>query len=206
MFMKSFIYGTGNPAKLQYMRKSLAPLAIEIIGVNEIDATLPIIDESGNSPLENSRIKALAYYAALKQPVFACDSGLYIDGLSDEEQPGIHVRRIGNRTLNDEEMTAHYAKVARGLGGKAKARYKNAICLVISEEVIYEHFGDDISGEEFYLVDKPHPKRVEGFPLDCISARIDDGSYYYDYERDSVASGDMAIGFQTFFYRVMKGR
>ena len=57
--------------------------------------------------IENARIKALAYYAALKRPVFTCDSGLYIDGLADSEQPGVHVRMVNGKRLTDDEMVVH---------------------------------------------------------------------------------------------------
>ena len=39
-------------------------------------------------PLENARQKALAYYRICGQPVFSQDSGLYIEGLPKERQPG----------------------------------------------------------------------------------------------------------------------
>ncbi|MDD4493710.1 MAG: non-canonical purine NTP pyrophosphatase [Eubacteriales bacterium] len=197
-----FIYGTGNPAKLQSMRECLAPLGIEIVGLKDTGVTIPDVDEGGNTPLENARIKALTYYKTLNRPVFACDSGLYIDGLTDEEQPGVHVRLVNGKRMNDDEMVTHYAAIAQRLGGKAMARYKNAICLVINENEIYEHFGDDISGDAFCLVDKPHPKRIEGFPLDCISVQIESGEYYYWHDRDNDA-GMMFKGFQVFFKKVL---
>jgi 8-oxo-dGTP diphosphatase len=201
----TFIYGTSNPAKLQSMRDCLTPLNIKIIGLKETGIMIPDVDENGDTPLDNARIKALAYYAALKRPVFACDSGLYIDGLSDDEQPGTHVRLVNGKRLNDDEMVAHYAEIAGKLGGKAVARYKNAICLVINEDEVYEHFCDDISGEAFCIVDKPHPKRIEGFPLDCISVHIESGEYYYWHDRDNDA-GMVFKGFQTFFRKVMVER
>lgn len=37
-------------------------------------------------------------------PVFASDSGLYIEGIEAERQPGVHVRRVGGKELTDEEM------------------------------------------------------------------------------------------------------
>ena len=52
------------------------------------------INENGKTPLENAEIKAKAYYEAFQMPVFSCDSGLYFDELQEEEQPGLHVRRI----------------------------------------------------------------------------------------------------------------
>lgn len=201
----SLIYGTGNPAKLQHMRDMLAPLNIEIIGLMETGISVPEVDESGNTPLENARIKALAYFKIFNRPVFSCDSGFYIDGLPDSEQPGVHVRRVNGRSLSDEEMTAHYAEIAARLGGKATCQYKNAICLIINANEIYEHFGDDISGELFYIVSKPHPKRVKGFPFDCISVHIESGKYYYDLERPEGISITMEDGFRAFFNRVLNG-
>lgn len=49
---------------------------------------------NGNTPLENARMKALAYYETFRIPVFSCDSGLYFDNVPDEVQPGIHVRNV----------------------------------------------------------------------------------------------------------------
>lgn len=201
----TFIYGTSNPAKLRSMQDCLAPLDIEIIGLKENGLDIPDVEEIGNTPLENARIKALAYYNALKRPVFACDSELYINGLTDKEQPGVHVRLVNGKRLNDDEMVTYYAGIAAKMGGKAVARYKNAICLIINDDEIYEHFGDDISGEAFCIVDKPHPQCIEGFPLDCISVHIESGDYYYWQDRDNDA-GMMNKGFQKFFRTVLTYR
>jgi len=195
------VYGTGNPAKLVSMREALTPIGIHVVGLNETGVNIPDVDENGATPLENARIKAFAYYNALKRPVFACDSGLYIDGLSDEEQPGVHVRVVDGKRLSDDEMITHYSAIARRLGGRAVARYKNGICLIMGDNEVYEHFGDDISGEVFYLVSAPHSKRVEGYPLDSISIHIGSGKYYYDRNDKYVdfSMDSWRAGFRTFF-------
>jgi 8-oxo-dGTP diphosphatase len=127
------LYGTSNQAKLQHMKEMLEGLNIEIIGLNEIKINVESIDERGNNPLINARIKAEAYYKAINMPVFSCDSGLYIDGLDSNEQPGVHVRRVNGKVLNDEEMIEYYTKLALRQGGEVKAKYKNAICLILDE-------------------------------------------------------------------------
>ena len=38
-----------------------------------------------------------------------------------------------------------------------------------------------IATEPFILVSEPHPKSVEGFPLDSLSVDIATGEYYYDF-------------------------
>lgn len=95
--IKIFVYGTGNPTKLISMRRMVKALNLEIKGLDEINADLPEVDETGNTVV----------------------------------------------------------------------RYSNAIYLVMDDNEIYDHFGDEISSEAFYIVDIPHIKRVEGFPLDC---------------------------------------
>ena len=199
------VYATNNPAKLESMRTCLEPLGIELIGLKDVDTSISEVCENGKTPLENARTKALAYYKALRRPVFACDSGLYIDGLPEDEQPGVHVRRVNGKRLSDNEITGYYAGIAAKLGGKAVARYRNAICLVLSDGEIYEHFGDDISGEAFYLTSKPHSKRNEGFPLDCISIHIESGEYYYNRIPGNNTS-TAVNGFQTFFEKTLHSR
>lgn len=199
------VFGTTNKAKLRSMTKRLAPLGIEVIGLCDIDTPVPDVEEEGNSPLENARQKARAYYAALHMPVFSCDSGLYFDDIPDSEQPGVHVRHVGGNVLTDAEMTEYYADMAARHGGSLIARYRNAICLVTDEEHIYESMDEKLSGKRFKIISKPHPRVVEGFPLDRISVRMDNDMYFYDYEGcDRRVDSTMDKGFQEFFRECMR--
>ena len=198
------IYGTGNSAKVQHMRSLLSSLDVEIIGIKELGVPLPEIDESGNDTLENAIIKAKAFYNALEKPVFSADSGLYFEEVPPELQPGVHVRRVNGKNLSDAEMTAYYADLARQYGGKLTAQFRNAICFVVSDSEIYTRNELDIWGRKFLLVDKPHEKRVEGFPLDCLSVKLSSGEYYYDDDtQDDIFEHS---GFVTFFCEVLKDR
>ena len=83
------LFGTGNKAKLNVMKIRLEPLGIDLIGLEDVKKkgyTVPSVSETGNTPLENARQKAMAYYQAFKMPVFSCDSGLYFDEVPDEIQ------------------------------------------------------------------------------------------------------------------------
>jgi len=197
------LYGTSNPAKIDFMQKRVESLGIKILNLNDVDAPNIEIEENGNDPLENARIKALAYYEALKIPVFSCDSGLYMDGLDDARQPGLYIRRVGGKTLTDEEMIAYYSVLADEFGGKLQARYRNAICLVVDESTIYEHMAEDIASEPFWLVSKPHEKRSEGAPLDSLSVCMESGKYYYDLETKESKYTELD-GFSAFFERTLK--
>ena len=187
------IYGTGNPAKLESMRRTLQGLPFEIISLTQAAKEEGInilpIQETGSTPLENAQIKAETYYALLKKPVFSCDSGLYLwnyetgQMLPEEEQPGIHIRGRGGRRFTDEELITHYTGLVQKYGS-ILARYRNGICLIIDEEHI--------------------EKRIPGFPLDSISLEISSGKYYYDLKdaaQDVVAAEN---GMRKFFKELKK--
>ncbi len=53
------LYGTGNPAKLEYIRKCLSQITVEIIGLKDLKMDIPDVPEDGNTPLENARQKAV---------------------------------------------------------------------------------------------------------------------------------------------------
>jgi len=77
------IYGTTNKAKIEFMKRRVEHLGIEILSLNDVGAPKMYIEEDGNSPIANAKIKALAYYDALKMPVFSCDSGLSDSGIDN---------------------------------------------------------------------------------------------------------------------------
>jgi len=195
------LYGTTNESKITFMQKKVEHLGIKIQSLTDMQAPKLFITENGSSPLENARIKALAYYDMLKIPLFSCDSGLYIDGLDDEKQPGINIRGL-NDQMDDEETIAYYSELADKMGGKMVARYKNAICFITENGVIYEHMGDDIASNPFYIVSKSHKVRNAGFPIDSLSVDIESIRYYVDMEYPyKYAEAD--DGFSAFFQKVL---
>lgn len=197
------LYGTTNKAKLAAMKITVEPLGIELISLNDLEGELPVVNECGKTPLENAKIKAQAYYEAFHMPVFSGDSGLYFDELSEEEQPGIHVRRVQGKELNDDEMIEHYSALARRHGGKITGRYRNAIYFILDEEHHYSSMDISIATEAFILVSEPHSKRVAGFPLDSLSIDIESGKYYYDLDVKDV-SMSVNEGMRKFFSESLK--
>jgi len=196
------LYGTTNKAKIQVMKNAVESLDIELIGLGDIDIELPSIIENGKTPLENAEIKARAYYEAFHMPVFSCDSGLYFDELKENEQPGLHVRRINGKELTDDEMIKYYGTIAEQHGGKITGRYRNAIYFILDENHHYSSMDMLIATEPFALVVKPHSKRVEGFPLDSLSIDIATGKYYYDLDVKEV-SASVEDGFRKFFEQIL---
>lgn len=200
------LYGTGNLAKLSAMRNRLEQLDIELIGLNDMRAEgkiVPKVIEDGNTPLENARLKAMAYYEAFQIPVFSCDSGLYFDNVSDEVQPGVHVRNVNGKCLSDDEMIDYYSGLVKAYGNLV-ARYRNAICFLMDNTHIYEAMEPSMESEKFILTDKPHSTiRKEGFPLDSISLDIKTNKYYYDLPEDKLEQVAVEDGFLEFFKNIL---
>ena len=206
MEQRTILYGTGNPAKLDAMRRRLRTLGVEVIGLNEMrerGCTIPAVPENGNTPLENARLKARAYFEAFHVPVFSCDSGLFFDNVSEEDQPGVHVRTINGKYLTDEEMVAHYTGLVHKYGNLT-AHYKNAICLILDEHSEYEAMEPSMESEKFIITDKSHARTKKGFPLDSLSLDIKTGKYYYDLPEEALDQVAVEDGFLQFFAGVLR--
>lgn len=197
------LYGTTNKGKMQAMATVVKQMGIELVSLSDLDCELPMIEETGKTPLENAEIKARAYYETFHIPVFSCDSGLYFDELKDEEQPGIHVRRVNGRELDDDEMIQFYSSLAHIHGGRITGRYRNAIYFILDENHHYYSMDMSIATEPFIMTVKPHSKRVEGFPLDSLSIDISSGKYYYDLETREVSTS-VDDGIRRFFEEIFK--
>jgi len=197
------VYGTTNISKIELMKSILKEFDIEIIGKSEILTRIPNIEETGNNPLDNALIKAKKYYDAIQLPVFSCDTGLFIDELDADAQPGTHVRNIYGRRLSDEEMICYYADIARRCGGTCTAYYQNAICCVTAKG-IYKKMDSSIAGKKFILTSVPHEKRLEGFPLDSISVDQHTDEYFVNIPNRDIL--DVSEGYCDFFEMLLKNR
>ena len=212
--MLEIIYGTGNGAKISYMEETLKNLPVKIVDLHQAaekeGIILPDIKETGENPLENARLKAEGYFRVFGKPVFSCDSGIYLwnyttkEPLPDEEQPGIHIRGNGERRLGDEELLAYYIGLVKKYG-QVCGRFKNGICFIWNGQQRKESMSESMWGEPFLLTDKPHEKRVEGFPVDRISLDISTGKYLYDLEKDSEGEEAQNRGFENFFRQCLTG-
>ena len=212
--MLEIIYGTGNSAKISYMEETLKNLPVKIVDLHQAaekeGIILPDIKETGENPLENARLKAEGYFRVFGKPVFSCDSGIYLwnyttkEPLPDEEQPGIHIRGNGERRLGDEELLAYYIGLVKKYG-QVCGRFKNGICFIWNGQQRKESMSESMWGEPFLLTDKPHEKRVEGFPVDRISLDISTGKYLYDLEKDSEGEEAQNRGFENFFRQCLTG-
>ena len=169
------LFATSNPAKVRNYKEELLKYGIELLTLKDIDIHIHV-EENGKNAIENAYIKAKAYYDELRIPTIGMDNNLFIEGIPDELQPGVFVRRINGKELNDDEMIEHYTKLVKEYGGKLKARWVYGMVL-ISENGIYEY---SWSYDDFYLVSNVNEKRNPGYPLDSISIDEKLNKYFVD--------------------------
>ena len=175
--MKKILFATENQSKAKRFKNGLLKNDIEIITINDLEKKVNI-EENGNNAIENALIKARAYANVYNYPVLAMDDNLYIEGIPENKQPGIYVRRVNGKRLNDEEMIEHYTNLAKtyGKNGKLTCRWVYGMALINNGK----EFTYTWSKEDFYIVDKPSSKIDVGYPLNTISINKKINKYFTD--------------------------
>jgi inosine/xanthosine triphosphate pyrophosphatase family protein len=163
--MNELVFGTGNKAKIAQIQGALLPLGITVVGIGDLAKTLHV-EEDGATAQENARKKALAYSGALGRRVFSMDNALYFDGLPDDQQPGLNVRRVPseNERPTDDEMLAYYIDLINAHGGEIGGYWDFAICIAGPDGAVVE---TTIKSPRRFT-GKRSPEVVEGYPLESI--------------------------------------
>ena len=179
--MKKVLFATENESKARRFRKGLLENNIEIITINDIDKKVNI-EENGKNAIENALIKANAYAKTQELPVFAMDDNLYIEDIPEDKQPGMYVRRVNGKRLNDNEMIQYYSNLAHQYGkdGKLTCKWVYGIAVIKNGK----EFTYTWNKEDFYIVDKPSDKINPGYPLDTISINKKLNKYFTDITED----------------------
>ena len=171
--MKTLIMGTTNPAKIAQIRDALAPIGVNIQGVVD-KSFLPKVEEDGKNVQENARKKAVAYAQALNETVFSMDNALFLDGLTPEAQPGIHVRRIGGKNaVTDDELLQHGIELIESLGGNTTGYWEYGVCIASPDGTIHE---TSLRTPRVFT-SKRSDKVVSGYPLESIQIDPETNKY-----------------------------
>ncbi len=173
------LFATGNQFKKGLMVERLKELKdIEVVTPKDLGVSIDVV-EDGTTLEENAYKKAKAYYDLLKMPTIAEDSGLYVDKFSDEEQPGLFVKRVnGREDLSDDEIRDHYIKLLNKYGGESLACYHTGVCIIDSDG---NAFTDTIEETKFLFTSKVHEEEfMPGRPLEPISYDIHAKKYFTD--------------------------
>lgn len=169
------LFATTNEAKIKRYADKVRKNGIEVLTIKDLDFKLDV-DENGKDAIENAYIKAKAYYDKTGIITIGMDNNLFFENVPDEIQPGVYVRRINGKELNDEEMIEHYSKLAHKFGGKIES------CWVYGMVVYNGTLKKEYSWkkDKFYIIDTPSIKRNPGYPLDSISIVPKLNKYFVD--------------------------
>ena len=177
------LYATGNESKICNMRYRLRGYEIEVVTPKELGIHIDV-EETGSTPMENARLKAKAYFEKTGMPTLAADSGLYIDGIPEAEQPGLHVRRVRGRDLSEEELIDRYSQLSAKYGGRLRARYKTGLVLLIGDR----EYTAEIPDDDIFIVSEPNSnRRHRGNPLDVVTVCPANGRYFNECSLDELA-------------------
>jgi XTP/dITP diphosphohydrolase len=124
------LLASANQGKLRELRTILAGLPVELVGLTQAGlGDPPEVEETGDTFLENARIKARAYAAWSGRAAVADDSGLEVDALGGA--PGVRSARYAGQGAGDQ---ANLDKLLAALAGvppeRRTARFRCAAVLV----------------------------------------------------------------------------
>ncbi len=159
------IIGTKNKTKINQIKSALDPLNIEVVGLESLD-NLPVIIEDGETAQENAKKKATTYAKHFEATVLSMDNALYFNDLKPEDQPGTHIRRVGNQKeeLNDSDLLDYYHNLISKLGDEVKAYWEFAICIAEPNGNIYE---TTIILKRIFTINRGK-QVMNGYPLESI--------------------------------------
>ena len=171
------LFATNNYSKAHRFDKELLKHNIEVLSLKDLNIELNIL-ENGKNAIENALIKARSGYNLTHMITIGMDDTLYLEGVPDEFQPGLFVRRINGKNLNDSEMINYYIDLVNkyGKNGKLNARWIYGFCLINNQKEYTYSWKKDV----FYLVNKKTDKLDIGYPLNSISINKKLNKYFTD--------------------------
>ena len=126
------LIASGNPHKAKEFQDLLDGKLFTIM----LPSPKISIKEDGDTFMENSRLKAEAYYHVLKKPVLADDSGLIVEELPQEL--GVHSARFGGEGLDDKGRMELLLKKLQGIEDKKrKASFVCVLCFYLDPKEIF---------------------------------------------------------------------
>lgn len=177
------LFATNNPSKFKLYKSLLKDTDYEVKSLNDINVSTNV-EETGHTPEENALIKARYYNKETNMITISDDTGLYLDNINDEDEPGIEVRRYKGKTLTDDEIIDRFVKLIKKNGGKINGKWKKAVAIVDTEEKEYTYSYE----VQKIFTDKVNKKRHIGFPLDSITITPEFGKYTVEHTEEETNS------------------
>jgi len=165
--MKEILFATGNVSKGRRFEKGLLKYDIRTLTLKDINMKLDV-EENGTTAIENARIKARELFRLTNKPTMGMDDALYLEGVPEEKQPGLFVRRVNGKTLNDEEMIEYYLKLVKeyGVNGFLNAKWVYGMVVINEKGEEFEYTWEKAN---IYMVDQVSNIVNPGYPLNSIT-------------------------------------
>lgn len=198
--MKKILIGTNNPSKFRVFVDYLQGLDVCCVspaqlGLQDIPA------ETAKSAAGNALQKARAWHRLSGLPVITEDSGLVFVDLPKEhpDQPGVTVRRAAGHVMNDDEMLAWYSAIIHRHGGKLRAAWEDAWCILKDESTyaLHEDQPETLAHHAKLMLDVPCATRLPGWPLDSLTFDPATGKYKAEMRLDEMHAMTDALSQQA---------
>lgn len=172
--------GSTNPAKVRQLSAALIPCGVQV-GVLPV-SELPDVAEDRTDAVGNARQKAIAFSAITDGACLTMDASLLLPDLPEEAQPGVHVRRLPNRTHrpDDDEVLQYYSELCLRHGGRLRARWILGFAIALPDGRCF----DEAATVERLLVAPPCVRRRRGYPLDSLQREPRTGTYLAELSSD----------------------
>jgi len=123
----TLLVATYNQGKLNELRGLLADLPLTLCDLSSFPSVQPVA-ETGETFLENAKLKAVGYSTQTKLLTLADDSGLEVDAL--DGAPGVRSARYSGEGASDTERTNKLLSELSGVPPRARgARFVSVIAM-----------------------------------------------------------------------------
>ena len=159
--MPRVIVATGNRGKLDEIRTALDFPGWEFVTAADLGAETLDVEETGDTFVDNARLKARAYHNAFGIPALADDSGLEVDALGGA--PGVYSSRYAGPDATDADNNVKLLSALADVpDAERTARFRSLIVLVDADgtETIAEGACEGSIGHE--------PRGTGGFGYDPL--------------------------------------
>jgi XTP/dITP diphosphohydrolase len=134
--MRPILLGSGNPKKLEEIRRALRGLPFRILLPRDLADPPPPPVEDGATFEENAAIKAAAYSRVFPGLVLADDSGLEVDALGG--RPGVLSARFAGAGASDARNNEKLLFMLAGIPGPLRtARFVCAVALAEGGRILH---------------------------------------------------------------------
>lgn len=161
--MKSIVFATENPGKLNEVRQLADYHGYEILSPSQAGLEPVEVEETGTNYRENARLKVEAYLSqAAARELIICgdDTGIEIDALNGE--PGLHTRRWLGYRMSDDEIVGYALGRLTGIENR-HAVFKSTVAYSVKGGDI-QYVEGELPGHITPLPIKDAPKQ-EGVPF-----------------------------------------